>query len=72
MSSSAKKLSTFELLFSWQNRTLNETKNSAEKSLQLASPFLKIFSAALKLLLGFSQQLQKPRENSNVLNTNGA
>ena len=52
-----------------------EPKNSAEKPVQLASIFplfFSLFSAPLKLLLGFSQQLQKPRENSNVLNTKWA
>ena len=33
--------------------------NSAEKPVQLASTFSLFFLAALKLLLGFSQQLQK-------------
>ena len=37
--------------------------------MQLASTFSLFFSAALKLLLGFSQQLQKTRKNSNVLVT---
>ena len=46
-----------------------EPKNSAEKPVQLASTFSLFFSAALKILLGFSQQLQKIRKNSNVLDT---
>ena len=55
-----------------QGKTDCVSKNSAEKPVQLASTFSLFFSAALKVLLGFSQQLQIPRENSNVLNTSRA
>ena len=49
MSSSGKKLSTFEFLFSWQNQTFLLTENQRTW----------FFSLVLKLLLWFSQQLQK-------------
>ena len=51
LSGSRKKFSTFEFL---ENRTILLTENSAEKPVQLASTFSLFFSAALKLLLGFS------------------
>ena len=63
MSSSGKKLSTFEFLFSWQNRTFLLTENQRtllrSQCSYIASTFSLFFSAAFKLLLGFSQQLQK-------------
>ena len=40
--------------------------------LSSSSIFSWLFSAALKVFFGFSQQLQKLQENSNVLNKNGS
>ena len=62
MSSSREKLSTFEFFVFLAKQNIStdwEPKNSTEKPVQLASTFSLFFSAALKLLLGFSQQLQK-------------
>ena len=61
MPTSNKKLLTFEFLFSWHNRTflLNENQRTLLRSqCRLLQRFPTFFSAALKLLLGFSQQLQ--------------
>ena len=62
----------FEFLFSWQNNISTdwEPKNTAENPVQLAPTFFLfffsatpwLFSAALKLLLGFSQQLQNAQK----------
>ena len=59
LSSFGKKWSTFEFLFSWQTRTRLLTENQRTLPVQLASIFSLFFSAALKLLLGLSQRLQK-------------
>ena len=66
MSNSDKKLSTFEFLFSWQNKTflLTENQRTLLRShlVPLAATFSWLFSATLKLCLDFfssSKNVQK-------------
>ena len=71
MSSSRKKLSKFEFLFSWQNRTFLLTENSAEELVQLASTFSQQLLEFSQHLLNFCFDVLsssfKGRENSNLL-----
>ena len=58
LSISGKKLSTFEFLFSWQNRTLLLTGNQ-RTLLRSKCHYLQLFLYFSQQLLDFAQQLQK-------------
>ena len=62
MSSSSKKLSTFEFLFSWQNRTFLLTENQrtllrSQCSLPVSFNIILFFLSSSSIFLDFSQQL---------------